>query len=170
MQPEGQREGELSDLEEGKQVFAPSDKSKKRKRPAEPKQSRKKSKKFKSTEDDFIDDNDEENERSASESEGESDKSDNDSSLDEDQFPREPLTIEMVEEKLAQFKEDKKRARNERTGIDHKSKEVNQEIKALEKSWDEIDTSIRALGIEGRNAYSKGTIQQDFAAGIKKLD
>lgn len=40
----------------------------------------------------------------------------------------------------------------------------------LETRLAEIDTKIAAVCIAGRNTYSKGAIQQDFADGIKELD
>jgi seryl-tRNA synthetase len=78
--------------------------------------------------------------------------------------------LEAIEQKLAQFKADKKRGRTERLEVDSKIKNLNQELKTLEKSQAEIETVMNAICIEGRNKYSKSAIQQDFADGIRELD
>ncbi|KAJ9637247.1 hypothetical protein H2199_007533 [Coniosporium tulheliwenetii] len=84
--------------------------------------------------------------------------------------PWEPLTEERVEEKLADIKSNKKRARQERINLDGKIHEVQKEIRSIQSQLDEIKAEISAVCIAGRNRYSKGAIQQDFAAGIKELD
>lgn len=66
--------------------------------------------------------------------------------------------------------EDKKRARRERSEVDKKIKELNQELNGLEKSQSVIETAMSAICIEGRNKYSKRAIQRDFADGIRELD
>jgi chromosome segregation ATPase len=150
------------DLEDGKEVWPPSDKSKKRKRSAEPGQRAKKSKRSIADGDDSNDGSDLEDEEHDSEaSEAESDP---------EPEKGDPLTMEAIEEKLSQLKEDKKRARKERSSLDAKSKTLNEEIDALDKEKDAIERAISAICIKGRNDYSKGAIQTDFAAGIKELD
>lgn len=47
---------------------------------------------------------------------------------------------------------------------------MRKEIDENKKAEEEIESKMSALCISGRNAYSKGAIQQDFAAGIKELD
>jgi hypothetical protein len=150
-----------SAVEDGKTVFAPKDKqtSPKRKRSSTPKKSRKKQKK-----DRTDDDGDDDESRTGSDSESGGD------SGDEDSDRGEPLTIEIVEAKLAELKDTKKKARKEKAAFDVKIKEIREELRKLEKDSDEIDTRMRAVCIKGRNKYSKGAIQQDFAAGIKELD
>jgi hypothetical protein len=127
-----------NELEDGKTVFAPSDSSKKRKRSSEPSSmSRKKSKTSRVSSDDedndFIDDDDEEEDGNNSDgqinSDNESDKGD-------------PLTMDVIDAKLAQLKDDKKRARQEKTEIDNKIKKLNQELKASEKNQGEIVTAM----------------------------
>ena len=157
------------DLDDGITVYAPSDKSKKRKRLAEPKGSRKKPKKSKGSHsyedlDDFIDDDD-------SDADQDEEEKDPEAESDSESFSgEEPLTKETIEEKLAELKENKKRARREKAKLDTKVNSAAQELNSLEKNKSEIEARMRAVCIQGRNSYSKGAIQQDFAAGIKELD
>ncbi|KAF8866379.1 hypothetical protein BDZ45DRAFT_639507 [Acephala macrosclerotiorum] len=154
-------------LDAGETVYAPGESSKKRKRCAEPKKSRKKSKKSSSEdyEADFIDDEEED------ESEGgEDDESENESDSESVSGNGEPLAAEAIDAQLATFKEDKKKARQERAELDKQIREKNKEIKELDESIAKIETAISAVCIEGRNKYSKGAIQRDFADGIRELD
>jgi hypothetical protein len=156
--------------EDGNEIFAPGDKSTKRKRSSSSAKSRLKSKKAKKASsnlnDDFIDNKEEE--VSSSESDGES--SEGETEPDEEQPDRQPLSMEDIEAKIGQLKEDKKRARRERLELDAKNKATNEEIVTLQAMRDVIETKMSAVCIEGRNKYSKGAIQQDFAAGIRELD
>ncbi|TVY22282.1 Nuclear GTPase SLIP-GC [Lachnellula hyalina] len=151
--------------EGGETVWAPIDASKKRKRSAEPKESRKKSKTSKASEsgddDDFIDDDDE------SQAAEESYSPENE---DTDSKKGDPLTLDAIESRIDEFKETKKRARRERTEIDAKVKDLKKQLADLDTTRSEIETVMSALCIDGRNKYSKGAIQTDFAAGIKELD
>ncbi|KAH7416967.1 Dynamin family-domain-containing protein [Cadophora sp. MPI-SDFR-AT-0126] len=165
-------------LEDGQTVYDP---SKKRKRAAEPKKSRKKAKKAKKSrsssddedEDDFIVD-DESESGNDDESENEDEEDDTESRAESDSESvsdkGDPLTAEEIDAKIAQLKEDKKRARRERVETDDKIKTANQEIKALDKAREKIDIAMSAICIAGRNEYSKGAIQRDFADGIRELD
>ncbi|KAH7364551.1 putative GTPase SLIP-GC [Rhexocercosporidium sp. MPI-PUGE-AT-0058] len=144
-------------LDDGETVYDP---SKKRKRSAELKKSRKKAKKFRSSSDDDDEDGEDEIDaepQAESDSDSVSDKGD-------------PLTAEDIDAKITQLKEDKKRARRERVETDDKVKAVNQNMKALENTREKIDTAMSAICIAGRNDYSKGAIQRDFADGIRELD
>lgn len=47
---------------------------------------------------------------------------------------------------------------------------MRKESQEAKKAEEKIDSRMAAMCIAGRNNYSKGTIQQDFAAGIKELD
>ncbi|KAG4443740.1 hypothetical protein IFR05_000829 [Cadophora sp. M221] len=148
-------------LDDGETVYDP---SKKRKRSAELKKSRKKAKKSRSSSDDENDDEDEDEEEEKDvNSEAESDSGSVSDKGD-------PLTAEDIDAKIAQLKDDKKRARRERIETNDKVKEVSQKIKALEKTREKIDTAMSAICIAGRNNYSKGAIQRDFADGIRELD
>jgi hypothetical protein len=126
-----------SEVEDGNEVFAPSAGARKRKRSAEPSKSRKKSKKSRvnsGDEDDFIDDDDEEEE--------DANDSDVESNSDIESETGDPLTMDLIEGKLAQLKDDKKRARQERIEIDNKIKKLNQELKVSEKAQREIETAM----------------------------
>lgn len=50
--------------------------------------------------------------------------------------------MDVIEAKLAQLKDDKKRARQEKSEIDTKIKKLNQELKASEKAQAEIETAM----------------------------
>jgi hypothetical protein len=145
------------DCEDGKTVFAPTDASKKRKRSDEPKKSRKKSKKSQHSAsedgDDFIDDESDEDEvDDASGSEGSDDE-------DTASEKGDSLTLDAIDQKLGQLKEDKKRARRERSDIDGKVKDAKKEMAGLEQTKFEIETAMSAICIKSRNDYSKGAIQ-----------
>jgi hypothetical protein len=150
------------DLESGKEVWPPDDKRKKRKRSVGSSGSRKKPRSSKSTDDSSFsgsDSSDQERDSEASEVESDAESRKGD-----------PLTMEAIEEKISQLKDDKKRARMERSALDAKTKALNEEKAALQKRKDDIEMAISAICIKGRNNYSKGAIQTDFAAGIKELD
>ncbi|KAK0126069.1 hypothetical protein ONS95_007689 [Cadophora gregata] len=157
------------ELEDGETVYDP---SKKRKRSVEPKKPRKKAKKSRSSsdnedEDDFVvDDEDERGEEDEEDDAKSHAESDSESVSDKG----DPLTAEEIDAKIAQLKEDKKRARCERIETDDKIKIANEEIKALDKTQEKIDIAMSAICIAGRNDYSKGAIQRDFADGIRELD
>jgi hypothetical protein len=141
------------DLEDGKTVWAPKDTSKKRRRSDESQKSRKKSKKSKdSASEDGKDESDDDEIDDASGSEGSDDE---DSTCEKG----DPLTLDTIDEKLNHFKEDKKKARRERSDIDGKVKDAKKEIAALEQTKFEIETGMSAICIKSRNDYSKGAIQ-----------
>ena len=154
-------------VEDGKTAYAPSDKSNgstKRKRgSSEGSRRRKKQRKSGNAEsgdddndDDFIDDD------SSSDAENEVDEF----SVDH----KDPLTIDQIEAKLSELKTTKKEARRERSALDEKISNVRQRIKEIAAEQNEIKGVLSAKCIKGRNDYSKGAIQTDFAAGIKELD
>jgi hypothetical protein len=64
---------------------------------------------------------------------------------------------------LAELKENKKCARQEKFDLDAKVKSASQKLKSLETKKSGIEARMRAVCIQGRNEYSKGAIQQDFA-------
>lgn len=152
---------ELKDsLEDGKTVFAPTESgSKKRKKKSSPRE-RKKQRRDSQSENDFIDDDDDHDGNSASESENEQDSASYEA----------PLSGENVTTKIEELRSMKKEARRRRVDISGKIKELQQE-KAEAKTLEEnIEAEMSALCISGRNQYSKGAIQQDFAQGIRELD
>jgi hypothetical protein len=136
-----------NELEDGNEVFAPSDSSKKRKRPAESPKSRKKSKKSRAgsdDEDDFIEDDGDED----------ANNTDAESGSDIESEKGDPLTMVVVEAKLAQLKDDKKRARQEKSEIDDKIKKLNQELKISEKAQGQIETAMVNIQIARLSLYN----------------
>ncbi|KAG4025453.1 hypothetical protein MFRU_058g00360 [Monilinia fructicola] len=162
------------DAEGGKTVYAPKveAKSLKRKRSHSPKESLKKAKRLgyedDSDSDDFIDDGDDNDDV---DQEDEETFSDDEAKVEEEDIDRgEPLTIEVIEQRLDELKDTKKKARKEKAAIQLAIKDVRKELRESDEARREIDTRMHAECIDGRNRYSKGAIQQDFAAGIKELD
>ncbi|KAL3424847.1 tat pathway signal sequence, partial [Phlyctema vagabunda] len=78
--------------------------------------------------------------------------------------------FEDIEKKLEQLKATKKDARQARAKVDAEAKEIRAQMETLTSEKSETEIRMSAICIEGRNKYSKGAIQQDFAAGIRELD
>ena len=72
--------------------------------------------------------------------------------------------------KLQKLRATKKEARAARAEITEKVKTLKEEIEEAKEAENKINSKMSAMCISGRNKYSKGAIQQDFAAGIKELD
>jgi hypothetical protein len=145
------------DADDGKTVYAPKPKSEKRKRSSSATKQRKR------------------HQRSGSDSDfgSGSDRSDTDASDgsgSEKEDHGAPLTGDQIRSKIEEIKSTKKNARRERLGLEEKVKSSRKEIDALKKKEATIIAEMSAICIAGRNQYSKGAIQQDFAAGIKELD
>lgn len=150
-------------VRDGKVAYPPKAKSgsKKRKAPGKERSSKKKRKiNDEEGDSDFIDDSDGSDLDHESEEEG----SDHDS---EDQ---QPLTEEKVIAKLQELRTTKKDAKRQRDEISQQVQEIRKELKAIEEAESKLNSEMSALCIAGRNQYSKGAIQQDFAAGIKEID
>lgn len=147
-------------LGDGNTVFAPKESTtKKRKKNSSPKR-RKKPRRDSDSEDDFIDDGD--SEHCASDSEI---KQDPDSGGSE-----EPLTEKNITVKIEELRSMKKEARKQRADIAGRVKELQKEKADAQSQEENIEAGMSALCISGRNRYSKGAIQQDFAQGIRELD
>ncbi|KAF7869938.1 hypothetical protein EAF04_004722 [Stromatinia cepivora] len=149
------------DIDAGEAVYAPKakpGKSPKRKRSPSSRKSRKKMK----ISEDEDDDEDQEDEEEVSDDETEAEEEDLDKG--------DPLTIEDIEQKIDELKDTKKQARKEKVALELEIKDVKKQSKEFDQKRKEIDTRMRAICIDGRNKYSKGAIQQDFATGIKELD
>ena len=152
-------------VSEGKVTYAPPSKSTDKKRKASSKQasSRKKARKdssdsedseFKETDDEIeISDDDEEEDSGSSRSQN-----------------SEPLTEAKVSAKLQELKNVKKDTRAQKKEITEQMSEIRKELIATKDAESKIESELSAMCISGRNKYSKGAIQQDFAAGIKELD
>ena len=83
---------------------------------------------------------------------------------------RKPLTKEQILAKLQELKTMKKDSRVQKREITEKTAEIRKGISEVRDAESRIYSEMSALCISGRNQYSKGAIQQDFAAGIKELD
>lgn len=81
-----------------------------------------------------------------------------------------PLTEEQVESKISELKSTKKDGRRQRLQLEEKIKVLRAEMAEIENEDQEIEAEMSRMCISGRNNYSKGAIQEDFAAGIKELD
>ncbi|KAL8835488.1 MAG: hypothetical protein Q9170_003290 [Blastenia crenularia] len=152
-------------VNDGKTAFAPKAKSASKKRKAGDKDRPSKKKKQKKSSDagdsDFIDDEVEAGDDSHDSDEDQG----NDSSED-----GEPLTEDQITTKLQELKTTKKDARKQKAEIKEKVEEVRKQLKEMQAAESKINSEMSALCISGRNQYSKGAIQQDFAAGIKEID
>ena len=152
-------------LGEGKVVFPPepsSGESKKRKASTSPKPRSKKQR---------LDSDDGEYVNDQAETSDESDDGGEDSKeAEEDQQKSQPLTENDINSKLAEFKGNKKSARESKQQIVEKINETRKEVDDAKEEEARINGEVSALCISGRNQYSKGAIQQDFASGIKELD
>lgn len=150
-------------LEGGKTVFPPKSESagKKRKGKGTDK-ARKKQRRTKSSDDEGDD---------VEESDYHSDDSDEyGKGSDNESESQEPLNEEQIVAKLQELRATKKEARAQRGEITERINQMRKEIDESKNAEEKIESKMSAMCIEGRNAYSKGAIQQDFAAGIKELD
>lgn len=157
------------DIDAGEAVYVPKaapEKSPKRKRSPSSSKSRKKMKISENEDDDDSINDDDEDQEDDELSDDETDAEAEEEDLDKG----DPLKIEDIEQKIDDLKDTKKQARKEKAALELEIKEVKKQSKELNQQRKEIDTRMRAICIDGRNKYSKGAIQQDFAAGIKELD
>ncbi|KAL9601801.1 MAG: hypothetical protein Q9219_002291 [cf. Caloplaca sp. 3 TL-2023] len=153
----------------GKVAYPPKPKSssKKRKLANKDRPSKSKKRKLSKRDDDggdFIDNASEDDH-----SENASDASEPEASEREDEESA-PLTEDQVTEKLQELKTTKKDARRQKSEINQKIQDVRKDADEIKDAQAKIRSEMSALCISGRNQYSKGAIQQDFAAGIKELD
>lgn len=143
--------------QQGKTVYPPQGNPKKRKRGQSMAIARKKIR-HSDSDDDFLDG-------------GSSNESSADNSSDEaDLGQGQPLTEEHVQNRIAELRASKKHGRLEKLKVDEELRHVRGELQSINKKRDDTDAEIRTICIAGRNQYSKGAIQQDFAAGIKEMD
>lgn len=155
-------EGLSSQLDDGKTVFAPKAKAAAKKRKSSGGSSSRKRRRTDGTDTEDSEDDDFEEE----------DSDDSDSSDDEVNAndANGPLTEEQISAKLQELKSTKKEARNQKNEVLSKMDDVRKIIKEAKRAEDKIENNLSAMCISGRNQYSKGAIQQDFAAGIRELD
>ena len=76
---------------------------------------------------------------------------------------RSPLTIEQVTREVTELRTTKKEVRRQRGELEQQVKAIQVEIKVVKEGEERIKTQISKVCIAGRNNYSKGAIQQDFA-------
>ena len=89
---------------------------------------------------------------------------------EDDSGGQEPLTEEQIMAKLQELRATKKEARAQKAEITLQITRLRNEIDEKKKAEELIESKMSAMCISGRNAYSRGAIQQDFATGIKELD
>ncbi|KAI0020202.1 Dynamin family-domain-containing protein [Xylariomycetidae sp. FL0641] len=143
----------LDKVEDGQTVYAPSNKSKKRKRTGKPSESRKNR-----VSSDFSD----------TDEVSDSDVSDKENSQPDEN--RIPLTAKEIELKLEFLKAERKRIREELRPLKHRIAEMRGEIRNAKSEEESILAEIKSKCIQGRNTYSRDAIKNDFANGIRELD
>lgn len=147
-------------MKEGEDVYAPTKNDAKRKRAKSQNTSRKRRQTNSDSEGDFI----------ASDEEASNSNADNESDDEGVQAPRRPLAEDEIENKLDELRQTKKNARQKKYELNAEIKEVQMQMKEAKARIVEIQSEMSAICIAGRNEYSKGAIQLDFAAGIRELD
>ncbi|KAL1639287.1 hypothetical protein SLS58_008129 [Diplodia intermedia] len=144
-------------IQDGKTVYAPTS-AKKRKR-SQANSRPQKRRRTTDSDDDYAEDVSDASEASSAEADSEDESDD-----------RQALSSEEIDAKIQELRSGKRDAKTQRESIDSQQKELRKEIKALNEKIAAIDHEVNSLCIKGRNEYSKGAIQHDFAAGIKELD
>ena len=147
-------------LEDGKSVVAPKSKGAKKRKSGVKDNSRKKRRLAITSDDEDVEDSDYQPKSMDSEEYEQTEE-------DEGQ---EPLTEEEITAKLQELRTAKKEAKVHKTKITENIIALRQQIEEAEGAQQKIESKLSALCISGRNGYSRGAIQQDFAAGIKELD
>ena len=147
------------DVEDGKTVYAPSTRTKKRKPDSQTGPASRKKRRSS-----LVDDSEDATYVAAS--------SEEESVVDEEQNDDAsvPLTEHDIADKLAELKQMKKDLRKQRNDTDAQTRETRDQLTAIDPKEVVIDARQNTICIDGRNGYSRGAIQQDFAAGIKELD
>lgn len=143
----------LNDVESGKTVYAP-DQSKKRKLVSAAPQPRKRLRPA-------VDSDDEDDNAAEPATEDEHESTTN---------KKQPLTVEEIETKIDELKRTKREARRAKNASKVRKDEIRDLLAELDAEEADVDATKSALCIAGRNDYSRGAIQQDFALGIRELD
>ncbi|KAL8769220.1 MAG: hypothetical protein Q9209_004721 [Squamulea sp. 1 TL-2023] len=155
---------------DGKVTYPPKAKAtKKRKASSNERPSKQKRRKITSDDeedDKFIDDGSNNNDKETEDEDDPHMSEEEDHNLQDQQA----LTEEQVVTKLQELKATKKDARTKKREITEKVQDIRKELREIEDAESKINSEMSALCISGRNQYSKGAIQQDFAAGIKEID
>ncbi|KAK1981068.1 hypothetical protein LZ30DRAFT_750329 [Colletotrichum cereale] len=82
----------------------------------------------------------------------------------------EPLTLEEIEKKLNELKAVKKTMKEEKRVLAKHVSQLKAELKDLKMQRSAFKTNMYRECIQGRNAYSRCAIKQDFAFGLKEFD
>lgn len=136
----------------GKTVYHPRENAKKRKRGLNSAKSRKKR---------VSSDSDDSDSDSATESASDKENQPEDEN-------REPLSEDQIRDVLADLKAEKKETRHMRKALDAELTRIRDELRPLQAEECRLLGAVKAVCIQGRNGYSKGAIQRDFAMGIKE--
>ena len=80
-----------------------------------------------------------------------------------------PLKAEDIETKIQELKDQKKAARRGRSEIESEVKDLKDKVRELKAETRSIEDNRSRICIAARNQYSKSAIQVDFAAGIKEV-
>ncbi|KAI1383566.1 uncharacterized protein F4822DRAFT_421029 [Hypoxylon trugodes] len=83
---------------------------------------------------------------------------------------RQKLTEEQVEEKLLAYKKQRRETRDEYKVLSREITDMRKQIEKEDIEYQKISNRIKGRCIRERNEYSRAAIKQDFAAGIKELD
>lgn len=81
---------------------------------------------------------------------------------------RKPLSGDQIRDVLEDLKAERKEVRQMRKALDTKLSRIRDELKPLQSEESRLLGAVKAFCIQGRNGYSKGAIQRDFAMGIKE--
>ncbi|KAF7191395.1 Nuclear GTPase SLIP-GC [Pseudocercospora fuligena] len=149
------------DLDSGKTVYAPTKSTKKRKASRSSQQASKRRRRTLDSDDEEDADYDD----SASEPEAEQELE-----AGTPEAPAEPLTEADVDAKLEELHQLKKEARREKRSLGDSLEEIQNLVDSVNVDLADINAKQDAICIAGRNDYSRGAIQQDFAAGVRELD
>ena len=151
-------DGLKDDLEDGKAVFAPRKKRSRKRTAVVDRKPRKRSRRDVSSDSEAYD------------NAGSDDDQVEESEASSSQSEQQELSEDQVSAKISEIRSNKKNARQQKVELDAKIADLKRDIKVAQESEKEVEAGIAARCITGRNAYSKGAIQSDFAAGIKELD
>lgn len=81
-----------------------------------------------------------------------------------------PLTVQQKHDRIESLKQLKRTARQNGQRLREKMEQIQRQLVDLEARKVEVDASLDAFCIEGRNEWSRARIREDFAEGIKELD
>ncbi|KAM0720547.1 hypothetical protein Q7P37_004683 [Cladosporium fusiforme] len=89
---------------------------------------------------------------------------------DANMFDDQPLTAQQLQGKIDETRMLKRIARQDHQKLRERLQILSEELNQLEAQEMQIDADEDAMCIKGRNEWSRGRIQEDFADGIRELD